>query len=524
MTTKFTPVKMGPFIGGMRNSSGLGENIADNEVYDLTNLEVDLDGSLVNRPAIGDLTINWTTGGSVAPSPITNLRVIGRYIPNDGRTFIVLSVSNTIRLINASSGIAEAITGSVQAVCCIQYNNKLWIIPKPGASGSGGYFDATNPTITFTTVAAIPQGEAAVLYKDRIFVGCGITATSNTARVRFCAVGDPTTWNGSDNFDVNPGDGEKVVDLVIAGNDIIIFKEHSTYRFTYSKLPSAADLTIIDSKIGVPAINCAVVYNSNTVYTLHDNAVYELVNSIYKRISSPVALTQVLDATLNSYDTFGLTLFRDRLFVRYYTNMLVYALRVQRWSRWTMARKFSKIVVIPTANIGLDTAYMHSATSADPNKIYFFRDDRVTGVGSTESFNWSVQTKITNFDIPQGFKVISHGHVQIATSGNFTTTIRIPNSQQNPTWDYEAAHFIWSDPGNWDDFDLTAYSSTVSPAAGEYNVKDVKSIKQKFRFRTMYILLSGAAVANTNGADSSVKIIGMVVFLREAQLVAKETN
>jgi len=90
MTTKFTPVKMGPFIGGMRNSSGLGENIADNEVYDLTNLEVDLDGSLVNRPAIGDLTINWTTGGSVAPSPITNLRVIGRYIPNDGRTFIVL--------------------------------------------------------------------------------------------------------------------------------------------------------------------------------------------------------------------------------------------------------------------------------------------------------------------------------------------------------------------------------------------------------------------------------------------------
>jgi hypothetical protein len=508
----------------MRNSSGLGENIADNEVYDLTNLEVDLDGSLVNRPAIAELTLNWTTGGSVAPSPITNLRIIGRYRPNDGRIFLVISVSGTVRLINASSGIAEPVTATVDAVTCIQYNNKLWVIPAPGSASSGGQFDATAATVTYTAVAAIPQGESAVLYKERIFVGCGINATSNTARVRFSAIADPTTWNGVDNFDVSPGDGEKLVDLVVVANDIIILKEHSTYRFTYSKAPSAADLSVVDTKIGVPAINCAVVYNSNTVYVLHDNAVYELVNSLYKRISAAVSLTQVLDVTLNAYDTYGLTLFRDRLFVRYYTNLYVYSLRVQRWSKWTTARKFSKLTVVATAGLGLDTAYAHSATSDLANKIFLFRDDRVTGVGSTESYDWSMQTKITHFQMPHQFKVISHGHVELATSGNFTTTIRIPNSVQNPTWDYEEANFIWDDPGNWDDFDLTAYSAVVAPGAGEYNVKDVKSIRQKFRFRTMYILMSGAAIASTNGADSSVKIIGMVVFLREAQLTPKETN
>lgn len=522
MPSKFEPVKIGPWTGGMRNSTGLGENIADNEVYELTNLEVDLDGSFVNRPAINDLSLSLSGGGSLGST--TGIRVLGKYLPNDGRIFIVASFGGNVRLMTASSGVFETVSATVDSVAVVQYNNKLWVIPKPGTSSNGGYFDATSPTITWTAVAAIPQGESAVLYKERIFVGCGISATSNTARVRFCAVGDPLVWNGSDNFDVSPGDGEKLVDLVTVSNDIIILKEHSTWRFTYAKLPSQADLTNIDRRIGTPAINCAVVYNSNTVYVLHDNAVYELVNAIYKRISAPIAMTQTLDATLNAADTYGLTLFRDRLFVRYYANVYVYALRVQRWSRWTMSRKFSKIIVIPTASLGLDTAYMHSASSSDPGKIYYFRDDRVTGVGSAEDFDCSFQTKVMHFDIPQDFKAISHGGLNVAASGNLTATLKIPNSTQNNTWDYEAAHFIWSDPGNWDDQDQTIYSTVVAPAAGEYNVKFVRCIKRKFRFRTVYFLFTIAAEASTNGADSSVKVVDMVLYLREAQQVSKETN
>jgi len=523
MPSRFSPVKVGPWTGGMRNSTGLGENIADNEVYDLTNLEVDLDGSLVNRPAVINLPLLQPDG--VTPQTgTTGIRVLGRYIPNDGRIFLVVSFAGTVRLLTAATGVLNAVTATADPGAVIQYNNKLWVIPKPGSANQGGYFDATSPVITWTAVAAIPQGESAVLYKERIFVGCGISATSNTARVRFCAVGDPLVWNGADNFDVSPGDGEKLVDMVAVANDIIILKEHSTWRFTYSKLPSQADLSNVDRRIGAPAANCAVVYNSNTVYVLHDNAVYELVNNNYKRISAPVAMKQILDPTLNSLDTYGLTLFRDRLFVRYYSNLYVYSLRVQRWSRWDTTRKFSKIVVIPTASLGLDTAYMHSASSSDPGKVYLFRDDRINGVGSSESFDCTFQTKVMNFDIPQGFKAISHGGLDVASSGNLSTTIKIPNSAENNTWDYEAAHFIWSDPGNWDDQDQTIYTTMVAPAAGEYNVKFVKSIQRKFRFRTCYFVFTISAIASTNGADSSVKIVDMVVFLREAQQVPKETN
>ena len=523
MPSRFSPVKVGPWAGGMRNSTGLGENIADNEAYDLTNLEVDLDGSLVNRPAIANLAL-FQPDGVTPQTGTTGIRVLGRYLPNDGRILLVVAFAGKVRLVTASTGVLDSVSATLDAGAVIQYNNKMWVIPKPGSSGQGGYFDATNPGITWTAVAAIPQGESAVLYKERIFVGCGLSATSNTARVRFCAIGDPLVWNGSDNFDVSPGDGEKLVDLVTVSNDIIVLKEHSTWRFTYAKLPAQADLTNVDRRIGAPAPNCAVVYNSNTVYVMHDNAVYELVNNTYKRISAPVAMKQVLDPSLNSGDLYGLTLFRDRLFVRYYNNLYVYALRVQRWSRWITTRKFSKIIVIPTASLGLDTAYMHSASSDDPGKIYLFRDDRVTGVGSTEDFDCVVQTKVMNFDIPQGFKAISHGGLDVATSGNLTTTIRIPNSAENNTWNYEEAHFVWDDPGNWDDQDQTIYNTVVAPGAGEYNVKFIKSIQRKFRFRTVYFIFTIGAEASTNGADSSVKIVDMVVFLREAQQVAKETN
>jgi len=517
MTSNFQPVKIGPFSGGMRNSSGLGEAIDDKEVFSLVNLEVDLDGTLVNRPAIQPLTITGI-------SPTTGIRVLGRYIPNDGRIFLVVSVNGQVRLITASSGVADAAVATLTCVAVIQYNNKMWLIPAPGSAGNGGYFDATSPVVTYTSVAAIPQGEAVTLYKERLFVGCGISSTSNTARVKFCAVGDPLTWNGSDNFDVSPGDGEKLVDLVTLSNDIIIFKEHSTWRFNYSKLPSQADLSNIDRRIGVPAINCAVVWNSNTVYVLHDNAVYELFNSTYERISAPVAMTQVLDVTLSAADTYGLTLFRDRLFVRYYARLYVYALRTKRWGQWDTTRKFSKIVVVPTASLGLDTAYMHSASSSDPGKIYFFRDDRVTAVGSGETFTCSIQTKVMNFELPQQFKAMSHGAIDIATSGVITSTVKIPNASQNNSWDFEAANYIWNSPGNWDDNDFLIYTTNVSPALGDYANKYIKIFRNKIRFRQVYFTISTPAVASTNGADSSVKIFDLVLFIREAQGVPKETN
>jgi hypothetical protein len=365
--------KLGPFTGGLHNASGTGEFIENEELFDLTNLEVDTDGSLVNRPQINQFLVS-----GVAPNG-NAWQFIGTYLPSDGRQFIVayLPAVNLVKLIDTATNTLSAASAVTKALCCIQYANKLYVIATPDSINGGGYFDVPTPTTTsFTAAASMPRGEAVTQYRERIWIACGMSSTSNTSRFFFSAVGDPTTWDVNNYIDVAPGNGQKLVSLVRLGQDLVLFKEHSTHKFTYTTDPRKAELNEIDATIGVPAINCNVVYNNNTIYVLHDNAVYELFQYTYTRISALLNMAQDTDLDLFAKDQYGLTLHRDRLFVRYFKYLYVYSLRVKRWSRWVSDRKFSHLVVIPSATVGLDTAYTTSASQAKPAEAYSFQDVR----------------------------------------------------------------------------------------------------------------------------------------------------
>jgi hypothetical protein len=366
--------KLGPFVGGLHNSSGSGEFITNDELYELINMEVDTDGSLANRPQI-----NLFNATGLNTNACT---MLGTYLPSDGRKFIVVynPNANQVHLIDTSTGASASNTpAGVTSVCCIQYANKLWVVATNASTAGGGYFDAPTPTsLTWTAVAAMPRGEAVAQYRERIWIACGMGATANTSRFYYSAAGDPASWGGTDFVDVAPGNGQKLVSLVRLGSDLVLFKEHSTHKFTYSTDPRKAELNEIDATIGVPAINCIVVYNNNTIYCLHDNAVYELFQYTYTRISATINMVQDTDLDLFAKDQYGLTLHRDRLFVRYFKNLYVYSLRVKRWCSWVSDRKFSKVVVIPSATVGLDTAYACSASQAKPTEFYYFQDLRRT--------------------------------------------------------------------------------------------------------------------------------------------------
>jgi len=367
--------KLGPFTGGLHNASGSGEFIDNEELYDLTNLEVDTDGSLVNRPQINMFNVS-------AVYPNGNAwQFIGTYLPADGRQFIVvyLPAISQVRLIDvATNTMGGTYASNIKALSCIQYANKLYLIATPDSVSNGGCFDApTSTTTTYTTIATMQRGEAVAQYRERLWIACGLSATTNTSRFYFSAVGDPSAaWDVNNFIDVAPGNGQKLVSLVRLGQDLVLFKEHSTHKFTYTTDPRKAELNEVDATIGVPAINCNVVYNNNTIYVLHDNAVYELFQYTYTRISSLIAMTQDTDLDLFAKDQYGLTLHRDRLFVRYFKYLYVYSLRVKRWSRWISDRKFSHLVVIPSASVGLDTAYGTSASQAKPAEAYSFQDVR----------------------------------------------------------------------------------------------------------------------------------------------------
>lgn len=524
--------KLGPFTGGLHNSSGSGEFIGDDEVYELVNMEVDADGSLVNRPQINNFTI--TAGGL----DVTSMSFIGTYQPTDGRKFIVanLPVPAKVVLIDTSSGVINSVPSATGLIstACIQYANKLYVVPDAGSTVPGGFFDAPTPsTITWTAVASMPQGQAVAQYRERAWIACGLSATSNTSRFFFCNVADPSTWSGTDFVDVVPGNGQKLVSLIRLGNDLILFKEHSTHRFTYTSDPRKAELTEIDSTIGCPGINCVVTYNNNTIYTIHDNSVYELFQFTYTRISALINMDQVTDLTMYAKDQYGLTSHRDRLFVRYYSKLYVYSLRVKRWSTWETTKTFSKVVVIPSASVGLDTAYAHSASSTNAGKGFSFQDNRRTlysGAGdvTNEVFTARIKTRTYDFDVPENYKVQFWWGVSIATSGNFTATMTIPNANPNISWAQAQAQYgSWGAAiaagVTWGGASNIMITSTVSPTLGAYARKFVK-LPKKVRFRQVFYTLVCDVITNGGIADASLRIYDLTVHVKQKQAVVKGTS
>lgn len=523
-------LKLGPFTDGLHNSSGSGEFIKDSELFELTNLEVDIDGSLVNRPQIDDFTL---TG---VPSP-NELSFIGTYLPSDGRRFIVANIPATTRviLIDASTGMAEAtVATGVTSVCCIQYANKLYVVATVASGSNGGFFDApTSSSISYTTVASMPRGEAVAQYKERIWIACGVRSLTNTSRFFYSNIADPSTWTGTDYIDVVPGNGQKLVSLMRLGADLILFKEHSTHKFSYTTDPRKAELVELDSWIGCPDINCIVSYNNNVMYVLHDNSVYELFQYSYNRISTLVNMDQVTDLTMYAKDQYGLTLHRDRLFVRYYSRLYVYSLKVKKWSSWETTKKFSKVVVIPSATLGLDTAYAHSASSTNAGKAYRFQDNRKTlrindADTTNENFQGKITTKTMEFDVPQSYKVMFWYGIALATSGNFSATYTVPNASANMTWaeaqalygswgGAAAANAVWSTNAN-----VTA-TKVITPALGAYARKFIK-LPKKLRFRQIKFSFVFDIVTNGGIADATLRVYDLTIFIKQKQTVVKETT
>jgi len=527
----YEATKLGPFVGGLHNSSS-GEFINDDELWECVNLEVDNDGSLVNRPEIK----KFITSGFNA----SQCSLLGVYIPNDGRKFLVVYSpgDSKVYLVDAVSGAANAVASpvGVNSVCCAQYANRLWVVSKTGASANGGYFDAPTPsTITWTTVAAMPRGEAITQYKERLWIACGLSATSNTSRFSFSGVGPLTdTWGGTDFVDVAPGNGQKLVSLVRLGSDLILFKEHSTHRFTYSTDPRKAELTEIDGSIGVPAVNCIVTYNNNTVYAMHDNAVYELFQMTYTRITTLVDMEQTSDLDLFAKDQYGLTLHRDRLFVRYFKNLYIYSLKIKRWSTWESTRKFSRVVVIPSATTGLDTAYASSASQTKPSELYYFQDIRklnYTGGTPTdimEVFKGRITTKTYDFDNPHSFKVIFWWGLSIATSGSTLSYIIIPNANKNRTWrsvrdQYGTWPAAQAGQQTWASNADVVITDTTLVSYGQYARKFYKLLK-KMRFRQIYFKIEFDIVGNTITDDSSIRVYDLTAFVKQKETVVKEVS
>lgn len=463
-------LKLGPFVGGINTISDVTA-VADSELVDCVNMELDLDGALIQRPPlVGDGTNNFGVSQGY-------LNVIGTAVINQVNYIIgCVRVSNTGQnriVINGGTYNWTSIAVNVTSFCALQYRDNIYIIPAPGSVNPGGYFNVL--TNTWTADSSMPQGEAGVFFKSRMYIAAGVSATTNTSRLYFTdpIISDTLSWPAINIIDVSPGDGQKLVDLTVYQDNLMLFKQDSTYVLAYDLQPTDAILRCVNTTIGATGLYCVDQYE-NSVFCYHEGRVYEIENYNFTHINIKVPF--LLDGAVPTNTSRVLNTFicvvGDRLIVRYFNRIYVFGLKTKTWTRWDsgddLLRNFGRFVGMPSNTIQqLKNTYyagvnLSTNSSLLVNSIISFTDgfDASTKEIKDKSVSTSalpiictIQTKNYNLDDPLHFKKLLWWGAEVVTNQavkGYATPVAVNygtkwSDLSNQTWN-NIINNLWSAP------------------------------------------------------------------------------
>ncbi|HSW91350.1 MAG TPA: hypothetical protein VLG09_01750 [Candidatus Saccharimonadales bacterium] len=515
------PVEIGPWDGGLKNASGFGEFIEDNQAYLLQNFEVDTDGTLINRPAVAKATVTGVAAG------LFGMRLLGTWIAADGTNLLVATSNYGIHIIDPSNS-AVVFTHTMTAPrCYVSFDGILDVVPM--VAGQGGAISKSGAIYTWTGYAAIPTGISAVLYKDRMYI-----AQETASRIVYSDVNNFSVWPATNNVSIGFDNKQPLKAMIVVGSDVFLFKSDSTYRYGHAGDPAKAELKQTDAYVGTVNETTIAVYNNNTVYTLSNNAVYELYQGTYTCISKDLDMVRVVEP-LNQVN-FGVSVAADRLFIRFYTHMYVLSLLTQKWSEWTFVdsiKQFAKVVSLPGHEPNDDYMYMAANRLTGDNRfLNYFQDSRILGIDK-EAFTCKLITKSFDFQTPTYYKTILMGGLSVACSSVVKISAVVPGSAviEQLTWGEAFVQYTWGDA-----YDLgltwgTAVTSdgdvlmktTIPPTDGSAFGRKLLKCLGKFRYRQVQFVIEIPASYNDR-ASFSVKLYNLTVYaLQKETIVASVT-
>lgn len=505
-------LRLGPFKGGLNTSSD-PTAIQDTELAECINFDFDTDGALTSRPPVTDLL----TG----PVASQNFELLGYYVDSSGANWLIGSSDNAVYYLG--SGAWVQITTGFRARAMVQYLDKAWLVAEPGSASNGGSWVPTTigAAGTFTTVASMPKGMGAGIYKERMFIVAGSLATTNASRLSFSNLADPATWSGSDFVDITPGDGQKLIDLFVIGSNVYLFKHDSTYVYSYDSSPTKGVINTVSKVVGASDTGCVVQYE-NYLMVYHEDFVYEMVNGVYQKLNTRVDF--VPDFTLGTayFKANSLSLVGDRLMVRYFDKIYVFNLKTRTWGTWTTTKVFSRFLSEPRASNSLSLRRYVSGSAVSLDRATYAVQDGFDATAS-ESMTCRMSSKIFDFDSPEQFKRLYWWGVDIISTGDVTGMVVPVIYTFNVTWDSLAAFtwdqmaaFTWGQPGN-----VIPVVSDTANTAGSVGRKFIKFLKA-LRFRSVYFTIELTTTGTTSTAPVKLFTINPVIGLKER--VPKKVN
>lgn len=521
MTGRAQPLVLGPFVDGI-NNAGDPSIIQDSELVDCVNFETDIDGSLITRPPIfevSNFTSDWTE----------RILIIGRAVFPEGNFVIGSNATGTYSFDGTNWVLIR--TGLTSCVA-LQYQDRVWIVPCPGEVASGGSW---SPTLGFVADANMPQGESAVFHKARMFIVPGNSATTNTSRIRFTdpIVGVPFTWTGSNIIDVSPGDGEKAIEIIVYSDNLLILKNDSTYVLAYDLLVTDGIVRKVSSVIGVTDKNCAVEYQ-NSIFVFHEGNVYELVDYNFTQINFKTDFIYDATAPTVRKENVFLSLFGARLVLRFYNNIYVYNLNMKNWTRWESAssdlQNFGPLVSMPSNPTQYPhTRYYGGSSLLDSERVYCIKDgwDSST-IEQTNSKTYDIKSSIKtkNYDLSSSHhykKMMWWGADVLCTRDVFggaspiVVTFQVTwNDLRNVKWNDLSAN-TWDMPLLTAEPILTGINTGSSPVTRKF-----LKFPRTLRFRQIFFTIE--IVHNGSSLEGPAHLFSLTAMMSGKQIVEKAVN
>lgn len=527
--TRPEAMKLGPFVGGLNLLSD-PQNIDNAELAECINFEVDLDGSLMSRPAIVETINNSSSGG-------TRNKVIGRASFSAGGDYLIVCNGSAVYAFNGSTYTHIVTTVSE---CAVQYNDNVYIVATQASAANGGRWDGT----TYTSDANIPRGQSALFHKSRMFVVPGINTTTTPSRLTFSDTITAVvfTWNAANIIDVAPGDGDNLVDLIVYNDNLLLFKENSIYLLAYDIAPADAVLRKIHGNIGVNFPNC-VDYYDNSIFFLHEGKVWEMMNYEFKQVNqkAPFVLDTFIDSEGASIiDKVWLRRLGNRILVGFYRKRYSFSLNTRTWSEWQTTNHRAQyfgppVELIKSLTTNESPKYYMATTTQSYLNFYYVTEDYVAGTrdyffdnatGTTNPAFYSIvctfRSKNYDFDVPFVFKRMMWWGMHANSGAEVQGQVIINNlNQTNDLWE-NVGLFLWGDlEGTWGSVlnEFTVPDDVVTTAEG--GAKFYKFLKS-LRFRTVAFRVTIENDGTTIGGPCRLFTLSAIVGYK--QVVSKDAN
>lgn len=515
MANGYEEIRIGPFTGGLNTLSDQSA-IDDTELHEVVNFELDKDGSLVSRPPLLRVGSQVTQG----------VKILGYYTDASTATYyLIVSLRNGGTYYYAS-GVYTLITNTFEASSVVMFRDKLYLLAPLSSSNPGGTW---TPSGGFVADATMPKGAVILALKERLWVAQGKAAPTNGSRIYVTGFSSGAPVWAGDFINIQNGDGQNVVDMTTYNGELLIFKQNSTYRFSYDADPATGAVLPVAMNIGTNYPGCYAQY-ANRLFVLFGNAVYELTNYSFYRLNDLVPL-RADNPSASLYEVSGISVWADRLLVNYYDKLYVYNLTVRTWSTWesTKVKSFGRFFTVPFDVSEAASAFVYSTqpNGTDEARYLYQITDKIQP-GSTSLDTQSEQilchfvTKNYDYQSSTRWKRLRYWAADVLSRTDVNVIAQPVIYSVLQTWD-DLAGKTWDELGTWDrpldiSYDVSDNVSTQGLSGGRKLVKFMKSL----RFRQIAFRVSATTWGTSDTAP--VRVYKLATYVREKQGVSRKIN